>query len=163
MSVHRGTPLRSSCHSFNGMKGTSGQAPREAAHEWIPPKRSRVKHDNQDNPCFFSLWWREKNAKNLSVYLHSAGWKSKNGRASTYEITKSRTLRRAVTTNFLGFAIKPLSVPVPLLASVGDQPVPHEAQPSKAYLRFLLIPRTHSFFWCLAYGGICWVEPNSIK
>lgn len=39
MSVQCGTPLRSSCHNFNGMKRTNGQAPREAAHEWIPPKQ----------------------------------------------------------------------------------------------------------------------------
>lgn len=94
-----------------------------------------------------------KNTKNLPVYSHSAGWKSKNGRASTYEITKSRTLRRAVTTNFLGFAIKRLSVPVPLLASVGDQPVPCEAQPYQGIPTLSSHPQ-HSFV--LLVFGLWW-------
>lgn len=117
------------------------------------PNRSRVKHDNQDKPCSFPSGGEKKSTKNLSVYLHSAGWKSKNGRASAYEITKSRTLGRAVTTNFPGFSIKPLSVPVPLLASAGDQPVACEAQSYQSIPMLSSHPQ-HSFI--LLVFGLWW-------
>lgn len=118
------------------------------------PNRSRVKHDNQHKPCSFPSGGEKEVPKIFQyIYILQARKAKMEGHPSTYEIMKSRTLGRAVTTNFLGFSIKPLSAPVPLLASAGDQPVPCKAQPCQGIPTLSYHPQ-HSFV--LLMFGLWW-------
>lgn len=157
-------PLRCSCHSLRVTKGTKGnifkEAWRGAAPEWPLPKQARVDRDHQDKPCS-SPSGGKQHTKKLWFYLLQAG-KSKNERASIYEIMKLRPLKREVTT-ISPVAQSNLYQGASLLAGMCWLPA-CALWGSGLWSHAWVFSSPPAFIYALVFGlwGICQVKPNSI-